>query len=142
MRNLNEDVVVAAIGLAERSGAISSKLGYDCPHLPDAGDDHSCPEVMWHMEGTWKGARIIGESHPTPSGAALAFAERLLAGATCRCGAPVSLSDAQEGCRWQLQGPRWAPSCTAPPVPIAERGVLPENREMRRRRKKYGKKGK
>jgi len=115
MTDLNADVILAAAHLAERAGAKDFYLNHDGdPDTPDTPAE----DVTWWAAVTYQGARIMTDKHPSPSGAALAIAERLLAGATCRCGRPVTLSDDGTGCRWRLEGPRWKPGCNAPPVRI------------------------
>jgi hypothetical protein len=110
---LNADVVIAAAHLLGRAGAKDFELGHD-------GDPDTPGEtVTWWVVATWQGMRVMTDKHPTPSGAALDIAERVLAGATCKCGRPVTLSDAAPGgCRWRMEGPRWVSGCTAPPVRI------------------------
>lgn len=93
MTNLDQDAVIAAADLVGRSGARNLTLGWDCPHTPDASDDHTCPQVIWYAAAQYRGTRIITERHPGPVEAAEALARRLLSGATCRCGRLVTLSD-------------------------------------------------
>lgn len=116
--SINTDVVIACADLIGRAGASSFEIGWDCPHLPDTADDHSCPDVTWNATATYQGARIIIDRRLSPGEAALALAERLLTGATCRCGRPVVLSDEVPGCRWRLVAARWEPGCDAPPVRV------------------------
>jgi hypothetical protein len=136
-------MVIACVDLVGRAGARESEIGWDCPHVPDVSDDHNCAQVAWHATATYRGARIMVDRHRSPSAAALALAERLLSGATCRCRRPVSLSDQRGGCRWRLVGQRWEPGCSAPPITVAdgERGGMaamqaalhrPANRAERR----------
>jgi hypothetical protein len=129
--NFNDDVVLACVALVDRAGASRFEMG----HIDEAG---------WYAHAQYQGARIIVDGHQSPTGAALALAERLLAGATCRCRKPVSLSDGQPGCRWRLAGPLWEPGCDAKPLPVsggrgdyaALRRALdePTNRAERRRK--------
>jgi len=111
---VNEDVVRAAAHLADRSGAKEFELGYT---------DDTPPR--WWASITFQGTKVHTDGHPTPSGAALALSERILTGAVCRCGQPVALSDRASGCRWRLEGARWAPGCDAPPLRVeGHRGDL------------------
>jgi glutathione S-transferase len=116
---LSEDAVVACADLVGRAGAREFEMGWTCPHVPDELAPHTCPEVTWHAAAFYLGARIVTGRHRSPSTAALALAERLLRGTTCRCGKPVTLADAADGCRWRLVGQRWEPGCDAPPVHIS-----------------------
>lgn len=110
--NLNTDAMVALAYLAERAGAKGVEIGY-------TGDpDGPMTESLWYAHVEYTGARITVENHASPTAAAQALAERLLDGATCRCGQLSTLSDAAGGCRWQLVGQRWQPGCDAPPVPV------------------------
>jgi hypothetical protein len=142
---MNDDVLIACTDLADRAGATSFEIGWTCPHTPDEGGGHHCGDETWWAIAQWKGARLMVESHPSPSGAALALAERILTGGACRCGQPVALSDGATGCRWRLTGKRWEPGCDAPPIRVkGRRGDLPAieralNREQRRRKRKGGK---
>jgi hypothetical protein len=55
--------------------------------------------------------------HRSPSSAAQALAEKLLDGATCRCGKQVSLAvSSSEHCRWRLLGDMWTPDCDVPSI--------------------------
>lgn len=110
--DLNEDMVIACADLVGRAGARSFELG----HLRDDPDDPG-----WWAAAHYRGARLTTDEHRSPSGAALALAERLLSGAMCKCGEPVTLSDEGEGCRWRLVGRRWEPGCTAPSVKVTGR---------------------
>jgi hypothetical protein len=106
---LNEDVVVACADLVGRAGARDFEIGW-------VRDDVPAEDAGWYAVAAYQGARIMTDEHRSPTAAALALAERLLAGATCRCGEPVTLSDSRPGCRWRLMGRRWEPGCTAPTV--------------------------
>jgi hypothetical protein len=145
---LDQDAIVACARLVERSGAREFELAWDCPHTPDAPDDHTCPQVTWSAAARYRGVRI-GEQGTGPVEAANALAARLLNGATCRCGRLVTLSDtggvafdrprsviqeqlAEIGlemvsakqavkvgfCRWTRKGDRWEPGCDAPPIRV------------------------
>lgn len=147
---MHEDAVLACVGLVGRAGANGFELGWTCPHVPGEPDDHSCPDVTWHASASYKGARIITDEHRSPSTAALALAERLLRGATCRCRRAVVLVDQADGCRWRLMGQTWEPGCDAPPIrmPDGTRGdyaaiqralaQAPVNRAERRAARKRG----
>lgn len=110
-RHMNDDVVIACADLVGRAGASEFEIGY-------LHDDVPAEEAGWYAHAQYRGARITVEDHRSPTGAALALAERLLSGATCRCRQPVTLSDGQPGCRWRLVGQRWEPGCDAPPVRV------------------------
>jgi hypothetical protein len=135
---VNDDIVVACMDLVGRAGAAGFEIGY-------VHDDVPVEEAGWYAHASYQGARIMVEDHRSPTGAALALAERLLAGAVCRCRKPVSLADDRPGCRWRLVGQRWEPGCDAPPITVkgAQRGdhaamrralAEPANRAERRRR--------
>lgn len=116
MKDVNEDIVIATVNLVDRCGASGFDLGYLHEDVPVA-------EAGWWAVAHYQGTRIMVDDHRSPSGAALALAERLLTGAACRCGEYVSLSDTQRGCRWRLIGQTWTPGCDAPPVQVdATRG--------------------
>ena len=143
--HINDDVVIACADLVGRAGASGFEIGY-------VHDDVPVEEAGWYAHATYRGARIIADDHRSPTGAALALAERLLAGATCRCRRPVTLSDAAEGCRWRLVGQRWEPGCNVPSLHIkgGDRGdhaalqralADPVNRAERRARRKGGRRG-
>lgn len=110
------DVVIACTDLAGRAGARELELAWTCPHTPGEPDDHTCPDVTWNATAHYRGARIQTAGHRSPTTAAMALAERLLSGATCRCRQPVTLSDNKPGCRWRLIGQAWEPGCDAPSV--------------------------
>ena len=114
---LHGDAIVALADLVGRCGASGLELGW-------VHDDVPVEEAGWYAMASFKGARITEQDHRSPSGAALALAERLLARAQCRCGKTVTLVD-PERCRWRLMGQRWEPSCDAPPVRVeGQRGDL------------------
>jgi hypothetical protein len=135
--NLNDDIVTACADLTDRAGATGLDIGY-------LDDDPTNPR--WYAHAQYQSERITVETHPTPDGAALALAQRLLSGAMCRCRQPVSLSDARPGCRWRLVGARWEPGCDVPSITVdGGRGDLsamaramgtPANRAERRARRK------
>jgi hypothetical protein len=120
---INDDVVLACADLVDRAGAASFEIGY-------LHDDVPIEQAGWYAHAQYRGARITAEDQPSPTGAALALAERLLRGATCRCGAPVTLSDSAGGCRWRLVGQRWEPGCDADPLPY--KGVRGDHAAMER----------
>lgn len=134
---INDDVILACADLVGRAGASEFEIG----HLHD---DVPVEEAGWYAHAQYQGARIIVDDHRSPTGAALALAERLLSGATCRCGEPVTLSDRQPGCRWRLSGQRWEPGCDAPSVRVRRGDYVamvkamegPMNRAARRAAKK------
>lgn len=139
---LHGDAVVAVADLAGRCGAAGLEVGW-------VHDDVPVEEAGWYATASFKGARITEQDHRSPSGAALALAERLLAGGQCRCGKTTTLADDRpEQCRWRLMGKRWEPGCDAPPIRVAgQRGDLAAmqaavaaapNRAARRRAGKRG----
>lgn len=135
--DLNDDVLIACVDLAGRSGAEAIEVGFTEDIPP-----------RWYATATYRGARIMVQDLPTPTTAALALAERLLRGALCRCRRRVALSDSRafagtlEGCRWRLVGNRWEPGCDAPPFNRSELDRVGRehndqlNREARRRGKR------
>lgn len=115
---MHGDAVVACADLVNRAGASGFELGYIRDNVP-------IEEAGWYAHATYQGARIMVDEHRSPSAAALALAERILHGGRCKCGQPVTLADDQPGCRWQLMGKQWQPTCKAEPVRVqAERGNL------------------
>ncbi len=126
--HLNEDVVLACVDLVGRAGAKGFEMGY-------VHDDVPVEEAGWYAHALYQGARLLVQDHRSPSAAALALAERILGGGTCRCGRPVALADAAPGCRWRLAGKRWEPGCDAQPLHVdGKRGDWDGmNRAMRRR---------
>lgn len=136
---LNEDAVLACADLVGRAGASKFEIGY-------LHDDVPIDEAGWYATAFYRGTRLTAEDHASPSLAAQALAERLLADAGCRCGERVVLTDGRPGCRWRLMGQRWEPGCTAPPIHVdGERGnhaALAEawsaNRAQRRAARRKG----
>lgn len=129
--DLNDDVLIACVDLAGRTGAKGIEIGYT-EEIPP----------RWYAFTTYRGARIMVQDYPTPTSAALALAERLLSGALCKCRRRVSLSDARafagplEGCRWRLVGNRWEPGCDAAPFDRSgyDRVVQEHNEAINRER--------
>jgi hypothetical protein len=109
--HLNDDIVIACADLVGRAGASGFEIGY-------LHDDVPAEDAGWYAHAQYHGARIIVEDHRSPTGAALALAERLLSGAMCRCRRPVALTDRLGGCRWRLIGARWEPGCDAPSLRV------------------------
>lgn len=115
---MSTDTVEACADLTGRTGAQGFEIGY-------VHDDVPVEEAGWCAHATFRGTRVQVQDHRSPSAAALALAERLLAGGQCRCGERVTLNDYQVGCRWRLVGKRWEPGCDAPSVKVdAARGDL------------------
>lgn len=115
---MNSDTIIACADLVGRSGAKDFQIGY-------LHDDVPVEEAGWYAHASYKGARLMAQDHRSPTSAALALSERLLRGAACRCGQPVTLTDTAPGCRWRLMGQRWEPGCNAPSVKVdAEPGDL------------------
>lgn len=108
---MHGDIVVACADLVGRAGARGFEIGY-------LRDDVPPDEAGWYAVAEYRGAKIMTDEHRSPTIAAMALSERLLAGAACRCGEPVTLDDGQRGCRWRLMGKRWEPGCDAPPVRV------------------------
>lgn len=106
---MNSDTIIACADLVGRSGAKDFQIGY-------LHDDVPVEEAGWYAHASYKGARLMAQDHRSPTSAALALSERLLRGAACRCGQPVTLTDTAPGCRWRLMGQRWEPGCNAPSV--------------------------
>ncbi|MBX7264943.1 hypothetical protein KIF24_01980 [Micromonospora sp. Llam7] len=113
---MNDDIVIACANLVDRAGA----AGFEIGHTGD--DDEPAEDVQWYAFAAYRGARVISDGHRSPTAAALGLAERLLAGAMCRCTQPVTVSDSRPGCRWRLVGQRWEPSCDAAPVTVSGGG--------------------
>ena len=111
MSGMYADAVMACADLVGRAGARDFEIGY-------MHDDVPVEDAGWYAVAAYQGARIMTDGHRSPTTAAMALAERLLIGATCRCRQPVALSDDRPGCRWRLVGQRWEPGCDAPPVRI------------------------
>jgi len=109
---VNEDIVIACADLVGRAGAAGFEIGY-------LHDDVPAEEAGWYAHAQYRGARITAEDHRSPTAAALALAERLLRGATCRCRQLVTLRDGVDGCRWRLIGQRWEPGCDVAPVRVS-----------------------
>jgi hypothetical protein len=105
------DIVIACADLVGRSGASDFLIGY-------LHDDVPVEEAGWYAYAQFRGARITVDDHRSPTDAALALAERLLRGATCRCRRAVTLTDGRDGCRWRLVGQRWEPGCDVAPVRV------------------------
>lgn len=135
---MSGDVIVACADLAGRAGASGFEIGY-------LRDDVPVQDAGWYAHVNYRGARLMVEEHRSPSAAALALAERILAGAQCRCRRPVTMDDSRQGCRWRLSSKRWEPGCDVPPVRVSgPRGDLaamqqalddrPPRHERRRRR--------
>jgi hypothetical protein len=116
MTDMYGDAVVACADLVGRAGAKDFEIGY-------LRDDVPPEDAGWYAIATYQGARLMADEHRSPTGAAMALAERILSGATCRCRKPVALADGKQGCRWRLVGQRWEPSCDVPSVRVkGERG--------------------
>lgn len=142
--HVNDDILAACAHLAERCGASGFEIGYLHDNVP-------VEEAGWYAHVTFRGARITADDHRSPTAAALALAERLLAGATCRCRRTVTLSDSQDGCRWRLLGARWEPGCDVAPIRVdGQRGdyaamqralAQPMNRADRRKAERGRRRG-
>lgn len=126
-QEMNADTVIACADLVGRAGASGFEIGY-------LHDDVPIEKAGWYAHAAYQGARLTVEDRKSPSEAAQALAERILRGATCRCRKPVALNDTAPGCRWQLLGKRWEPSCDVPSIRVqGKRGdYTAMNRAMRR----------
>lgn len=119
----DEAMVIACADLVGRAGAKHFEIGY-------LDDDVPADQARWWAKAQYRGARLQADEHASPSEAAHALAVRILTGAACKCGSPVSLTPEQEGCHWRLtqpEGPqsaRWESGCDAPAIDIeaGERG--------------------
>jgi hypothetical protein len=125
--NRREDVRRAVVALADlcgRAEATSLEIDWECPHTGTMADGeektHNCPGVTWNAQAFWRGARLFTSS-PSVEGATTALAQRILDGATCRCGMDVTLGEpTRRQCRWALVGDRWEPGCDVPSVRYRE----------------------
>lgn len=129
------NAVVAAADLVGRAGATKFEIAWDCPHVPDEGDDHQCDAVTWTCSAQYKGHRIFTDGRQSPAQAANELALKILDGGRCRCGKTVSLFGGT-GCQWTLQGNKWEPGCDATPINMTgvQRGdLVGMNRAARRR---------
>lgn len=119
------DIVVACADLVGRAGAVGFEIGY-------VHDDVPSERAGWYAHARYLGARFMVQDEASPEAAAMGLAERILDGATCRCGQPVLvLTTAKVGCRWRLVGQRWEPGCDVAPLNIAgKRGDLEAMRRV------------
>lgn len=113
------DIITATGHLAEHMGASRYEVAYACPHTPDEGPGHTCPDVEWTCTVVYRGIKVF-ESAPTPHEAAVALAVRLMTGAVCRCRRAVTLGERTEAgqCRWTFQRDQWVPGCDAPSIAL------------------------
>lgn len=115
-----EDIINASAHLADRAGARTWQLAWECPHLPEAEheDHHRCDHITWKATAEYSLETLEGTA-PTPHEAALALAVRLMSGAACRCGRDVTLAErsSSKRCQWHLDGDKWLPGCSVPPLP-------------------------
>lgn len=113
------DIITATGKLAERMGASRYEVAYACPHTPDEGPGHTCPDVEWTCTVQYRGIKVF-ESGLTPHEAAVALAVRLMTGAMCRCRRAVTMSERTSAaqCRWTFQGDQWVPGCDAPSIKV------------------------
>lgn len=142
----DEDEMVALAKLVERSGATEFEFG--AMNL----EAKTIAEAQWYASARFQGARIMTGLHTFPSGAIGEMTARMLTGAMCKCGAPVTVSDRQPGCRWRRMGPQWKTGCTADPIRVqGKRGDVAAmhaafeerypNRAARRRAERKQRKG-
>jgi hypothetical protein len=126
----DQDAMFAALDLVGRTGAARFQLGW-------LHDDVPAGEMGWYANAQYKGTRVSVEDQAGPVQAAVALAQRLLAGAQCTtCGGVITLSgmDAADRespvmmvdgstwgdaatastCQWTRQGRRWQPACSTP----------------------------
>lgn len=144
---LDTDVLLACVDLIGRAGAKNFEIGY----LNDADDPaYATHGAQWWAKAQYQGHRISVDGFALPDTAAEALARKVLKGAKCRCGRLVRLAGAHAAfahldaemadgtrwtadeakragqCEWRRIGPKWEPSCDAPPIRL--------NRAQRRRR--------
>lgn len=113
---MNFDPVIACIRLAERGGAKDTFIGYTNEEAETVED------AQWYAVAIYDGVELKVDGHRSPTGAAMALAERLLYKAMCRCGRPVTLADGvADACRWRLMGKEWKPGCRAAPIRVQGR---------------------
>lgn len=115
---IDEDEVMAAVGLADRCGARDFEVGF-------LHDDKPVHLAGWWASVSFRGAKVRVENQAGPAEAAAALARRLLDGAQCRCGKAVCIhGDGTDACcRWSRVGPKWTPGCDEPPLHVdGERG--------------------
>jgi hypothetical protein len=123
------DIVVACADLVGRAGASEFEIGYLHDNVP-------VEQAGWYAHAKYRGARLTADDRRSPTEAAMALAERILRGGTCRCGKTVLLNDSGTGCRWRLVGKRWEPGCNVPSITVkgprgdlaAMRRAIKENR--------------
>lgn len=110
---IDEDEVMAAVDLADRSGATGFDIGY-------LHDDQPSHLAGWWASVSFRGAKIMVEDCHGPEHAASKLAQRLLDGASCRCSRLVTLSGkgSDTHCRWKRVGPKWEPGCDAPSLRV------------------------
>ncbi len=111
--NLDDDAMIAAVEVIERTGALHFEIGHD-------GEDDTAPatDMRWHASAMYRGARVFEDEHPGPVEAAEALARKLLSGGQCtHCCQTITLSgptDQAGHCRWTRQGRRWERGCPDP----------------------------
>lgn len=134
--NMNDDIILAAVDLAVRSGATLFQCGHAEPGEHDPGG--------WYALAVFATATACASGFPGPVEASDALAHQLLTGALCaRCRGLIALSDdgawaftvehgngrffdgsqwtdaqaeAAHHCRWRRHGERWQPGCEVPTV--------------------------
>lgn len=116
--NMNDDTIQACLDLVGRTGATDFEIGY-------VHDDVPVEKAGWFAQASYGATRVIVEDQTSPSLAAMALAERVLAGGGCKCGQRVTLSSDAPGCRWRLMGAKWVSGCDAPAMTVkASRGDI------------------
>ena len=109
--DMNTDAIIACAELAGRSGATSSEFGHTGSNRSKVDDP------IWYAQARFRERTIRADGLRSPTLAATALAERLLSGATCRCGRLVALADGHpDRCRWRLDGASWKSGCDAPSI--------------------------
>lgn len=115
--DLYGDAFMACADLVGRAGAKSFDFGYMNE------DAKTVEDAQWYASAQYRGTRLFVDNHASPTGAAMALAEKIMRGAMCKCGEPVALTDDAPGCRWRLMGKRWESTCKVDAIRVnGERG--------------------
>lgn len=132
---IDDDRMLAAVSLVNRSGARGFEVGY-LDDTPDARD------ARWWAKATYRGAALAVEDFDSPDAAADALARRILDGGQCTmCELTVVTADelveraveglepGDERCLWARHGRHWIAGCADPAAEVARL----ENRDARTR---------
>jgi hypothetical protein len=100
------DQVMAAADLVQRTGARQFEIGY-------VHDDVPADQAGWYAHARYRGALVGVSDQPSPIDAADGLARRLLDGARCGCGKPVTVDGIGKPgqCAWHRDGPVWVSAC-------------------------------